>query len=130
MIVEVLADIYSKLDAALAVEVGNNIEQDYDTYPFVVLEQPDLDEDDTDSETGFQGIFQVHVWSKSKSDIETMNLQKTIYDTLHRLSYDTTNYGVSDIHQQSVRILREPDGITRHGVQRFVLSFEPLPPPP
>lgn len=127
MIVEVLADIYSKLDAALAVEVGNNIEQDYDSYPFVVLQQPDLNDDDTDTETGFEGFFQVHVWSKEKSDIETMNLQKTIYDTLHRLSYDTTNYGVSNIYQQSVAIIREPDGITRHGLQRFTLSFEPLP---
>lgn len=127
MIEEVLEKIYADLDLALTEEVYNGDALQDAPYPYVILEAMELNQQDTNTETGFDGTFNVHTWSIYDGSQEASTIQKTIYDTLHRNEFDTTNWCLSQIGQQFVNLTTGPDGITRHGVQRFRIQFEPKP---
>lgn len=129
MIVEVQSEIYSKIDGivGLGAEVYDHAPQDSAAYPYIVLDPMDTIDNSTITETNaFVGQFNIHVWSDNKSSLETATIQKKIYDALHLASdLAPTPYEVGIIIQESSRILRDPDGITRHGVQTYRIEFEP-----
>lgn len=129
MIVEVQAAIYSKVNGivGLGAEVYDHAPQDNTSYPFVVIDPMDTADNSTITETeAMIGQFNIHVWSKQKSSLETAQIQKKIYDALHLATDLTpTPYSVSIVIQEASNILRDPDGITRHGVQTYRIVFEP-----
>ena len=50
-----------------------------------------------------------------------------IFNALHKHVFaDTTNYGISGIHQEFSKIITETDGLTRQGIQRFKIFFEEI----
>lgn len=129
MIVEVQAAIYSKVSgiAGLGAGVYDHAPQGSTSYPYVIIDPMDTSDDSTITETeAMIGQFNIHVWSKQKSSLEAATIQKKIYDALHLAEdLDPSPYGVSIILQESSNILRDPDGITRHGVQTYRIEFEP-----
>lgn len=128
--IELQTAIYQKLSLALAVPVYDHVPQvddagDNGDYPYVRIESPRDNENDTDNDTGFDTTIQLHVWSRYRGNKEAAELQAQIYNALHRQDLTVTGYGVSDVHQEFSEIMLDPDGITRHGVQRFRIFYEP-----
>ena len=126
---EIFVSIYERLNTLLSVEVFDHVPQDYNNFPYVVIEPLSDGQNDTDTESGFNSTVQIKVWSDYRGSKETSDIQKQIYDGLHRWEMpDTASYGISQGPQQTIKtIVTNPDGISRQGVQRFQLFYEPLP---
>jgi len=96
--------------------------------PYSVVSFPELDENDTDTEAGFSASVQIESYSRYRGAKEVAEVNKAIYDSLHRVTLsDTDSYGISTIQQSFSSIVTEGDGLTRVSVQRFTVIFEPLP---
>lgn len=96
--------------------------------PYVHVSYLESDENDTDTETGFISEIIISVYSRYRGFKEAADLQKQIYNTLHRVTMpDTDSYCISTIQQESSNIVTDGDGLTRVGVQRFTVIFEPIP---
>ena len=97
-----------------------------DRQPYVVIYELPTDQDDTDNTTGFTTTVNVHTWVEERTTAQTGVIMQAIYNLLHRNdNLPVTGYYVSGIDCEFQTILRDPDGVTRHGVQRFVVNFEP-----
>lgn len=136
MIAPLQTAIYSALtgDAALMALVNGVYDQvpqdDIDAsvaanYPYVVIHGQQLNNNDTDTEEGFDGTVTIHTWSQSYGNKESYEVMQAVYRALHRVNLSVVGYGLSTIHQEYSELMRDPDGITRHGVQRFRVILEP-----
>ena len=50
---------------------------------------------------------------------ETKNIMDRIHDLLHDSSLSVTGFNLVNLRFEFSDILRDPDGVTRHGVMRF-----------
>jgi hypothetical protein len=126
--------IYAALDAdtalsALIVGIYDNPSQagnpeDDTAFPYVTISDGSSTPWDTDTKTGQESIAQVHVWSRASNALQVKQIQGAIYDVLHRGTLTITGsvFIGSDSITQTVE--RDPDGITRHGVQEFRIIYE------
>ena len=125
---EIYTAIFNKLNTDLTQPVLGHVPENYDTFPYVKLHPLELNENDTDTETGFVATVQVSTYSRYRGSKEAGEIQQAIYNLLHRVTMaDTASYGFSTIQQSYSNILLDSDGLTRIGVQRFTVIFEPLP---
>lgn len=128
MIHEIYSAIFARLDAQLATPVFGHVPEGEDGYPFTRVDPLELDNNDTDTETGFTGEIQIVTFSRFKGGEEVSGIALNVYDALHRYAMpDTSSYAVSTIHQNFSNIIPADDGLTRHSVQRFKIIFEPIP---
>ena len=103
------------------------VPQDYDdSQPYVTIFEQSSAADDTDNTDGFTTTLTVHTWVQERTTAQTGAIMQTIYNTLHRNdNLPVTGYYVSGIDFTTQTILRDPDGVTRHGVQTFTINYEP-----
>lgn len=103
------------------------VPQQYDdSQPYVTIYELNMLQDDTDNTTGFEVVATIHTWVQERTTAQTGVIMQAIYDALQR--YDilpVTGYTVSGVSFESQTILRDPDGVTKHGVQRFRINVEP-----
>lgn len=93
-------------------------------YPYVVLYDAGFDNTDNSEGVRYDGTLNLHTWSDSR-DLSTIgNIQKAIFNALHNKDISISDYGLVELHQEFTTILRDPDGITMHGVQRFRIMLE------
>ena len=104
--------------------VFTHVPQDLNTYPYVVLFDTDLNGDDNDCNLGFDGVLNIHSWSDQRDMTAIGNIQKAIYDVLHHGEFSMTGYSLVELAQEFSTILRDPDGITLHGVQRYRIILQ------
>jgi len=89
-------------------------------YPCIVIDAVTSNQNDTDTTNGFDATVMIHTWSISPSNVAVSNIQDVTYSLLHRKK----GGNVSGISCELTEILRDPDGISRHGVQRFRIFYE------
>ena len=123
--------VYDAVAAAVApVPVYDNPQQvanpdDNSQFPFVTVGEATLNSWDDDTLTGFDADIVIHVWSRASHRLETKELQDTIYSALNRASLTVgSNPVVLCDHVQS-DTMRDPDGITIHGVSRYRIVWTP-----
>jgi len=92
-------------------------------FPYVVLEAPKLNELDSDEMLFWEGTFLVHVWSRTKSVKQVIEMQSAIFTAMHRFTATMTGYALVDCIQEFSEQLADPDGNTRHGIQRFHVNI-------
>lgn len=92
-------------------------------FPFVVIGEDDVDEDDTDTSLGFHIEAEVHVWSRYRGRKEVKDIQGLIYDALHRQVLAVAGYAFVDCFFDQSRTILDPDGKTRHGVSIFRVTI-------
>jgi len=126
--------IYTALDddatlSALIVGIYDNPAQagdpDDDTlFPYVTISDGTSQPWDTDLDRGDEAIAEIHVWSRASNSLEAKEIQDAIYSILHRgtIVISGSVFIGSDYITQTVQ--RDPDGITRHGVQEFRIIYE------
>lgn len=124
---EIQKAIIDKLELNLAVCVFGYVPENQD-FPYVVVDYPESDNNDTDTENGYDSNVQIATYSRYRGTKEAADIAKKIYNTLHRQPMaDTDSYGISTIHQNFGNIFTDEGGVTRISVQRFKVIFEPLP---
>lgn len=120
--------LYSKLtgDTQLMAKVSGVfgfVEQDYNNFPYVTIGDDSTVANDTDDCLGYSSTVSIHVWSRFDGQDEVKEIQGLIYAALHRqsLSFDDY-YLVECVFSDSPAIIRDPDGVTWHGVSTFSIT--------
>lgn len=58
----------------------------------------------------------LHVWKKESGLVGVKDIAAAIRDALHSSRLTATGYDVGDCFIQSVRYIRDPDGVTAHAI--------------
>lgn len=88
-------------------------------FPYAVIGEDTHVPFDTDDSLGAESTVTIHVWSRYRGKNEAKEIQAAIYDALTRQELTIDGYDLITIEFEYSDVLLDPDGITRHGVQRF-----------
>jgi hypothetical protein len=140
---EIQKSIYAKLradanlSALLAKDVQNNTQSAiYDNvpeavdsgsdsvFPYVTIGDDTAVDWDTDNSQGKEATLTIHSWSRYRGRKEVKEIQGAIYNALHLSNLIITGYHSVLMVSEYSETLVDPDGLTRHGVQRFRLIVE------
>lgn len=93
------------------------------TFPYVEIGNEQIIDDGNSCDDGWEVFADVHVWSRAVGFPETKGLIASIVPRL--ASIDTIpGFTVIVAEVESTRVLRDPDGLTSHGVisVRFIIT--------
>lgn len=93
-------------------------------YPWVTIFGIESNQFDNDATLGFDSTMTVHSWSNQRDMAEINNIKAAIYNVLHNNDLTYTGYSNVEFCQEFETTLRDPDGITLHGVQRFKIIMQ------
>jgi len=129
--------VYDKLDAdatlsGLVVGIYDNPSQvdnpeDDSQFPFLTISTGNIQPWDTNRDKGADAQVEIHTWSRARHALEGKQIMDAVYNVLHRGTLDITGWsfvGMDMTDQQNPQ--RDPDGITRHGVQTFRVVYEEI----
>jgi hypothetical protein len=115
-------------DAAVAALVGDRI---YDAaprdaaFPYLAFGPARLADWSTGSEAGSEHRFLVHAWSRKRGKRETFAIAEAVGAVLHDQSLELDGHALVNLRLETTDVIRDPDGITWHGVLRFRAVTEP-----
>ena len=89
------------------------------SYPFVALGEETAIDYSTKDLDGGEFTINIHVWSQYKGSKQTKEIMDRIHDLLHDSSLSVSGFNLANLRFEFSDILRDPDGITSHGVMRF-----------
>ena len=95
-----------------------------ENFPYIVIGDDSLTAWDTDETLGTQIEVELHVWSRSAGFKEAKTIMGEIYTLLHMETLTATGYKIVDSLCTFSDAMRDPDGETRHGVMRFLLTVQ------
>jgi hypothetical protein len=105
--------IYSALNvSAITTDLSCGVSDEVtegNTYPFISL--GDLN--------GGEYTINIHIWSQYKGSKQTKEIMDKIHDLLHDIDLTVTGFNLINLRFEYSDIMRDPDGVTRHGVMRF-----------
>ena len=89
------------------------------TYPFITLGEETTIDYSTKTATGSETTINIHIWSQYKGSKQTKEIMDKVHDLLHDSNLTVTGFNLINLRFEFSDIMRDPDGITRHGVMRF-----------
>ena len=89
------------------------------TYPFITLGEETSIDYGTKDLTGGEYTINIHIWSQYKGSKETKQIMDKVHDLLHDIDLTVTGFNLINLRFEYSDIMRDPDGVTRHGVMRF-----------
>ena len=89
------------------------------SYPFVALGEETAIDYSTKDLDGGEFTINIHVWSQYKGAKQTKEIMDRIHDLLHDSSLSVSGFNLINLRFEFSDILRDPDGVTRHGIMRF-----------
>ena len=111
-------------DAALQALLGDparifdQVPQD-SAFPYLVIGEDTTGPFDTKTESGMEHRLTIHSWSRYRGLKETKQLMAAVTDALDGASLSVSGHELVLIRQEFGATFLDPDGLTRHGVQRF-----------
>jgi hypothetical protein len=87
--------------------------------PYVTIGEDTAIDYSAGSEDGADVTVNIDVWSEYKGSKETKQIMDRIHDLLHDSNLSITGFNLVNLRFEFSDILRDPDGVTRHGVMRF-----------
>tara|TARA_R110000772_G_scaffold24692_1_gene64885 strand:+ start:1571 stop:1972 length:402 start_codon:yes stop_codon:yes gene_type:complete len=117
------SSIYTALDVSaitttLSCGVYDEVIQG-NTYPFITLGEETAIDYSTNNLVGAETTINIHIWSRYKGSKETKQIMDKVHDLLHDKSLSVTGVNLINLRFEYSDIMRDPDGVTRHGVMRF-----------
>jgi hypothetical protein len=116
---EVQTALYDALTAALAPVPVQDQAGPNQAYPYVTIGELTGDQRDTLGEQAAGIEMTVHVWSRQPGMQECQVLMAQAKDALDRRRLPATGFQWVDTIWIYAQTLRDPDGMTRHGILRF-----------
>lgn len=117
--------LYNALNGAISADVYDHVTQDA-AFPYAVIGEDVVSPWDTDTSTGYDAVVTIHVWSRYRGKKEAKDLQKKIYDLLHRQQITIAGLHLVELVLERAEVVQDPDGLTYHGVQDFrLIADEP-----
>ena len=93
------------------------------SFPYCVIGNDTTEPWDTDDTLGTQISLTLHFWSRAKGMKQVKALMDQAYGLLHRAALTKTGYSVIDCLFEFGEAMNDPDGQTKHGVQRYRLTI-------
>ena len=88
-------------------------------YPYVQVGDDSMADNSTKDLDGNIHSIMIHTWSRYRGDKEAKQIMARVYDLLHNSSLSVSGASLVNARFDTSDILTDPDGITKHGVQRF-----------
>lgn len=108
----------SNLTTTLGAGVFDDVTEGTNT-PFITLGEETATEFDTKDLSGAENTINIHIWSEYKGSKECKQIMDRVHDLLHDSSISVTGFNLVNMRFEFSDIIRDPDGVTRHGVMRF-----------
>jgi len=117
------SSIYSALNvSAITTTLGCGVYDEVvegNSYPFITLGEETAIDYSTNNLVGAETTINVHIWSQYKGSKQTKEIMDKVHDLLHDVSLTVSGVNLINLRFEYSDIMRDPDGITRHGVIRF-----------
>ena len=94
------------------------------SYPYIVIGDDSLINDDTNTTIGRNVISSIHVWDNFNGYSRIKGIIGAIDDALNRVLFTVPNHHLIDCSFDSSSFFIEPDGKTRHGVISFKILID------
>ncbi len=94
------------------------------TFPYCVIGEDTFSAWDTDDTRGAQATVTLHFWSRADGFKEVKALMDQAYRRLHRAEMTGSGVWLVDCLYEFGEAMNDPDGVTKHGVQRYRLTMQ------
>lgn len=94
------------------------------TFPYCVIGDDTGQPWDTDDTRGAEVTVTLHFWSRAKGMKQVKALMDQAYGLLHRATITKAGYNAVDCLHEFSDAMPDPDGQTKHGVQRYRLTLQ------
>jgi hypothetical protein len=91
------------------------------TFPYMAFGAISVHPYDTKTETGFEQIVTLDIWSRYRGSKEAKDILQAAYDALHRATLSVSNEVFLLCEFHSADLVLESDGITYRAAARFSL---------
>ncbi len=109
--------------SAVIDRVFDTVPKDAD-FPYISLGPVDSTTVDAECITGFEIYIQIDIWSQAVGMPECKRIMDLVRRALHDADLSLTDNALVSIEHSQSRAMRDPDGITNHGVCEFVAVVE------
>ena len=92
--------------------------------PYLVIGDGNATPFDTKDSAGQDHLITIHTWSKSQGAKETKEIMELVYSVLHNGALTVAGHQTVLCQYDFSTVLKDPDGFTHHGVQRFRVLTE------
>lgn len=130
---EIQTALFTRLTgfAGLTAELANGADSVFDfvpqqladtdaEFPYLVIGDFESSEFDADDRLGYDTTVTLHTFSRYEGKRECADIMAQVYDALHRYALPVAGLNLVDCQWDGLStIILDPDGQTRHGVQRF-----------
>jgi hypothetical protein len=126
-IYDTLANDYTL--SALVTGVYDSVPQAEDAgtdtaFPYITVGDDTALDWNTDTSNGKEATITIHSWSRYRGRAEVKEIQGAIYQALHLANISVQGYNLVECWSEYSETLVDPDGLTRHGVQRFRMIID------
>ena len=87
-------------------------------FPYVKIGDQTMVDDGTKTKQGSDFTLIIHTFSRYRGSKEIKEIMSLVYDVLHESSLSISG-AMNNMRFEFSDIIKEPDGLTTHGVQRF-----------
>ena len=128
---QVAVDTALRADATLIALLADGVDGIYDgvpqdsVFPYVVIGDDTVRPFDTMTEDGAEATLTIHTWDSPDADSDqigfstTKQIMSAIVDALDQATLSVTGHTLVLLRFEFSHTFLDPDGLTRHGVQRF-----------
>tara|TARA_R110002012_G_scaffold220650_1_gene392314 strand:- start:5 stop:406 length:402 start_codon:yes stop_codon:yes gene_type:complete len=88
-------------------------------FPYVKIGEQTMVDNGTKNKKGTDFTIEVHTFSRYRGSVEIKNIMSVVYDILHESSLSVSGADLINMRFEFSDIIKENDGLTTHGVQRF-----------
>lgn len=123
--VDLFAAIYAELstNSALTALIGSDAVYDHvppgAAAPFVVIGDETASDGGSDLTDAQEHTLTIHCWSEGASTLQVKRMQSAVRNALHDADLAMDDGICVNIRCEFKEIMRDPDGVSWHGVMRF-----------
>lgn len=88
-------------------------------FPYVVIGETSAQAFDTKTEAGLEQRLLVHTWSRYRGLKETKEIMAAVSGALDQAALNVGGHALVLLRFEFATTMVDPDGLTRHGAQRF-----------
>ena len=88
-------------------------------FPYVKIGEQTMVDNGTKNKQGTDFTIEVHTFSRYRWSVEIKNIMSVVYDILQESSLSVSGASLINMRFEFSDIIKENDGLTTHGVQRF-----------
>ena len=106
------------LTSTLGANVFDDVQEET-AFPLVVLGEDTTVDFSTKDLIGSETTINIDVFSRYRGSKETKEIMDRIHSLLHDSSLTVSGVNLINLRFEFSDVIRDPDGITRHGIMRF-----------